>query len=135
RSPGHRLGAGRRHLRPDGRHGNRGDASGRRLAVSKWPLGGSGRWRLWQRRRRRGLRRWWLRGMWRVRGMTDITVFHDYPPPVPLEHRKSTAKEGWRVLAGTVFTVAAFVAFGAFIFPDVRPEGWAILLASVIAGT
>jgi len=67
--------------------------------------------------------------------MTDITVFHDYPPPVPLEHRKSTAKEGWRVLAGTVFTVAAFVAFGAFIFPDVRPEGWAILLASVIAGT
>ena len=67
--------------------------------------------------------------------MTNITVFHYYPTPMPLEYRKSTATEGWRVLAGTVFTVAAFAAFGALFLSDVRPEGWAILLASVIAGT
>lgn len=61
-----------------------------------------------------------------------IGIFHEYMPPVPLEHRKSTAAEGWRVLAGTVFTMAAFVAFGVYVILNVSLEAWAIALASII---
>lgn len=33
-------------------------------------------------------------------------------PTVLLEHRKSTAADGWRTLAGLMLTIAAFVGFG-----------------------